>query len=288
MKYFLVLIVVLAVAAHALDTKFLEDAEEEAAVSVVARTSAPTTPPTTAPTTAPSASTPAPRATKAPIRRTKMNSTPRPKGIYTPAPTHAPYVKRVLVKDARRVKDAQAKVAAAKLKVKETEDDAAHSAKYLEKQLESANVGRQRIALDTARQNEEKLSKAKEAYRDAQDEYEQVVQDHAKLQGMAQKSAPEPVYLGCYRDTPQRALPHNRGTVHRSLFTNYQAVSDCATRTFEAGDDVFGLQNDGECWTGKGRTSDYAKYGLQTDVKKCNAPLGSGWTNQVYSIYPVY
>jgi C-type mannose receptor len=44
---------------------------------------------------------------------------------------------------------------------------------------------------------------------------------------------------------------------------------------------MFGLQNNGECWSGKDIELTYSKYG---ESGNCKDGLGGAWANDVYSI----
>jgi hypothetical protein len=96
-------------------------------------------------------------------------------------------------------------------------------------------------------------------------------------------------YLGCFGDTGNRAIPHQRADVS---FTGdgQDGILACQNAAIASGDNVYGLQCSGspssncnaagraQCFTGK--DPDYAKYGVR---QRCG-PLGDAWTNQVYSL----
>ncbi|NDB83587.1 MAG: hypothetical protein EB127_12820 [Alphaproteobacteria bacterium] len=79
-------------------------------------------------------------------------------------------------------------------------------------------------------------------------------------------------HLGCYADGGDRAIKNFRG--------NVPTIKDCAKRANDAGDNVFGVQYYGECWTGKeGQNgTDLAKYGKRDGCP----PMGGGWSQQVF------
>ena len=76
-------------------------------------------------------------------------------------------------------------------------------------------------------------------------------------------------YKGCYRDTRSRAIPTRQ--------QNVSSVDQCAQIAESRNQNVFGVQNRGECWTGLDEQSAY-KYGA---LSSCPT-LGGSWTNQVY------
>lgn len=81
-------------------------------------------------------------------------------------------------------------------------------------------------------------------------------------------------YLGCYRDTWTRAIPNQRNNV----YTN--PVKECADQAKLNGDNIFGLQDGAQCFTGK--DVPYNRYG-QIPGNNCG-PVGNQWTQQVYKI----
>ena len=90
-------------------------------------------------------------------------------------------------------------------------------------------------------------------------------------------SCPSYQYIGCYNDNSStHAIPNKKNNITR--------VEQCAVQAFESKNDLMGIQNSGECWTGNSIDSDYAMYGLgQTD--NCG-PLGGPFVNQVYQVGP--
>ncbi|XP_020905886.1 uncharacterized protein LOC110247861 [Exaiptasia diaphana] len=81
--------------------------------------------------------------------------------------------------------------------------------------------------------------------------------------------------VGCFKDhdEPRRAL-------RAHLSDGSGSVVKCAREAKARGFTVFGLQNGGECWSGKGN---YAKYGRG---EGCKDGLGGSWRNDVYK-FPV-
>ena len=86
------------------------------------------------------------------------------------------------------------------------------------------------------------------------------------------KAGPPYVYKGCWGDTGNRAISNYSGQVTNAEQCYNIAKNNRAT--------VFGLQYGGQCFTGT--NTDWNKYGKRDD-SGCG-PLGSGWTNQVYTI----
>jgi len=223
------------------------------------------------------------KAQKKPVDKPQPKATVDPKLKFQPAPTHPPYIKKVLSMHAKKVKNQQSKVAASAKKVKTAEANVASATLFLDKSLAYHNVGHQKAAMDSLLRAQDALTVAKKEHRLEQDKYEVVQKEHAKLQTSAEKAPEVPQHMGCYKDKPTRALPHGHGSVGGVFMTNSFAIKQCASLAFETSDNVFGLQNGNECWSGHSSKHDYAKYGLQRDMKECG-PLGGGWTNQVYSL----
>ena len=86
---------------------------------------------------------------------------------------------------------------------------------------------------------------------------------------------PEMQYKGCFKDCQGgRALPNLRSL----NMTSGNNLEECADLTTKAGDNVFGLQYDHECWSGKN-----IEYDLQGSAGDCPA-TGGGCTQQVYTL----
>jgi len=77
-------------------------------------------------------------------------------------------------------------------------------------------------------------------------------------------------YMGCWRDSWDRALPYMLGQV--------QSREQCADLANSAGMNTFGVQYYGQCWAGMNPTHNYQRHGA---AGNCSI-LGDGWTNQVY------
>ncbi|XP_078667263.1 uncharacterized protein LOC144909086 [Branchiostoma floridae x Branchiostoma belcheri] len=96
----------------------------------------------------------------------------------------------------------------------------------------------------------------------------------------------QPWRLGCWRDTPDRALPDLDGqgdpflTVHYTLRTN--AVDACQSAAASRGYTVFAIQNGGWCHSSADAMQTYNKHGPSTSCQ----PDGEGgwWANEVYMI----
>lgn len=78
-------------------------------------------------------------------------------------------------------------------------------------------------------------------------------------------------YMGCWKDTGNRAIPEHIG--------NVGSRKECAQRALARGANVMGLQYGGQCWIG--RDSNYRKYGM--DTRNCGE-LGIDWSNIVYKL----
>ncbi|KAI8490945.1 hypothetical protein Bbelb_313640 [Branchiostoma belcheri] len=96
----------------------------------------------------------------------------------------------------------------------------------------------------------------------------------------------QPWRLGCWRDTPDRALPDLDGrgdpflTVHYTLRTN--AVSACQSAAASRGYTVFAIQNGGWCHSSADAMQTYNKHGPSTS---CQPDGEGGWfANEVYMI----
>jgi hypothetical protein len=77
-------------------------------------------------------------------------------------------------------------------------------------------------------------------------------------------------YMGCWRDSWDRALPYMLGQVW--------SREQCADLAMAAGMNTFGVQYYGQCWAGMNPTHNYQRHGA---AGACSI-LGDGWTNQVY------
>jgi hypothetical protein len=75
-------------------------------------------------------------------------------------------------------------------------------------------------------------------------------------------------YKGCYRDSPDRALPNYLG--------NVQYIEQCVEKAKQAGFNTAGIQYFGQCWAGNNRNWD--KHGFAG----CCEGMGGAWTNQIY------
>jgi hypothetical protein len=79
-------------------------------------------------------------------------------------------------------------------------------------------------------------------------------------------------FKGCYNDTSVRAIPTNQGNVSN--------VDQCQKIATTKQQQVFGLQNNGQCWTGNNEQQAY-QYGLNYNGSACGN-LGGSMTNMVY------
>ena len=85
-------------------------------------------------------------------------------------------------------------------------------------------------------------------------------------------SNPEYTYMGCYNDQSNRAIPNFRG--------NVSSAAQCQTIANENQENVFGVQNGEQCFTGSNISQAY-QYGPYSG--SCGT-LGGSWTNQVYAL----
>lgn len=105
---------------------------------------------------------------------------------------------------------------------------------------------------------------------------------HQKTQRALHPNAP--VYVGCFKEKPARAVPNFQGKVGPIFTTGkfVNSVQQCAAMARKAKAEVFALQNGDQCWTSES-DQQYKKYGVETDLKKCGA-RGGPYTNQVYTL----
>ena len=80
-------------------------------------------------------------------------------------------------------------------------------------------------------------------------------------------------YKGCYNDSGLRAIPTRQ--------SNVSSVDQCAQIAEQNNQNVFGVQYNGECWTGLNEQEAY-QYGPNFNKSSCPT-LGGTWTNQVYA-----
>jgi len=79
-------------------------------------------------------------------------------------------------------------------------------------------------------------------------------------------------YTGCYNDTGVRAIPNEQ--------KNVTSVDECAKIAEKKNQNVFGVQYNGQCFTGANIEEAY-QYGANFNSSSCPS-LGGSWTNQVY------
>jgi hypothetical protein len=78
------------------------------------------------------------------------------------------------------------------------------------------------------------------------------------------------VYQGCFNDNPNRAIPNQR--------QNVSSIDQCQNIAQQNGEQVFGLQYGGQCFTG----SDLQKAKQYGQIYGNCGTLGGTWNNQVY------
>lgn len=105
------------------------------------------------------------------------------------------------------------------------------------------------------------------------------------LDDISFKESPCLEAVGCYKDTPARAIPNLvknfRGNIDWYNISN--TIEDCANVVQETGYQVFGMQYYGECWGGNADTVQYDKYGIAPS-RMCWNGVGKNWANYVYKI----
>jgi hypothetical protein len=77
------------------------------------------------------------------------------------------------------------------------------------------------------------------------------------------------VYVGCFTDTPVRAIPNE-------LSGNIGTLANCQELADAGGYNVIGLQSGAQCWAGT--NSHYSQFGTAV----CPGLFGGAWQNQVY------
>jgi len=191
------------------------------------------------------------------------------------------YVKRALIMGQKRLDFAKSKM---DIKVKVVQDAE-------NRVLAATNEPNQFTMSPTAKDGlvraKQTLVRAKEAYEEAMVGYAAAQKRFEELKAQAVKVQNEPVYLGCYKDAPppkSRALPTGNGRVGGLFVSKLFALKLCAAKALDEGDNIVGLQNGYECWSGNSKEDNHAKYGVQDDPTQCGA-FGGGWTNQVYKLY---
>ena len=81
-------------------------------------------------------------------------------------------------------------------------------------------------------------------------------------------------YIGCFKDESTRAMP-----AKLSVGTNL--INGCEEQAAFSGYKVYGVQNQGECWSGPNAHNTYYKYGTSSS---CRNGKGGPWTNSVYRV----
>nr|XP_039248870.1 uncharacterized protein LOC120326615 [Styela clava] len=92
-------------------------------------------------------------------------------------------------------------------------------------------------------------------------------------------------YIGCFKDTRNRAIPQADGrfnTLRDTYKRRKDAVQKCAMVASSLGFKAFAVQNGGWCATGKNAHLTYSKYGPSSNCQKDGR--GGSWANAVYSI----
>ena len=83
------------------------------------------------------------------------------------------------------------------------------------------------------------------------------------------------IYIGCFEDKPERALPNYKPDKH--------GRDKCLAFAAENKYEIFALQYNGECWVDDAKINNYDKYGKFPD-ENCNSGVGGGYANAVYKI----
>ena len=78
-------------------------------------------------------------------------------------------------------------------------------------------------------------------------------------------------HLGCFRDLPKRSIPSMEGMhhfLHDRYWTRSDAIKKCAHVANEFGYTVFGVQNNGQCFSGPHAEKMFDMYG-PSNLCKC-------------------
>ena len=67
-------------------------------------------------------------------------------------------------------------------------------------------------------------------------------------------------------------------------FPSSSAIQQCADYAAARGYEVFGVQDEGECFTGPKAHETYAKYGQADDDDGCKNGLGGWYRNDIYEV----
>ena len=90
--------------------------------------------------------------------------------------------------------------------------------------------------------------------------------------------------MGCFKDTPRRAIPILEGK-SKLLKGNYKrrkfAIRRCAMVAVNRGNKVFSVQDGGQCFSGPRAQYTFGKYGRS---KRCRNGKGGPWANDVYRV----
>ena len=91
--------------------------------------------------------------------------------------------------------------------------------------------------------------------------------------------------VGCYRDTPNRAIQPLEGKdpiLDGPYHLRSHAIAKCAVAAMRAGYSMFAVQNGGWCASSATAPQTYNKYGKSTACKADGE--GGPWANQVYFV----
>ena len=83
--------------------------------------------------------------------------------------------------------------------------------------------------------------------------------------------------MGCWKDKGERAVPEYQGSHQK----DGSIVEGCFEIAKRLGNEIFAIQNGGECWSSKSAIETYKKYGAS---ENCKEGKGGGWANSVYVI----
>jgi predicted nucleic acid-binding Zn ribbon protein len=91
-----------------------------------------------------------------------------------------------------------------------------------------------------------------------------------------QQSSGNYIYQGCFNDNSIRAIPNQQ--------SNVSSINDCQQIALSKNQNVFGLQNGNQCFTGENIQASY-QYGSNFSKSACGGGnMGGSWTNQVYAL----
>lgn len=92
-------------------------------------------------------------------------------------------------------------------------------------------------------------------------------------------------YIGCFKDQPSRAIPlveRRFSTLRDNYLHRTQAIEKCARVAASLNYKVFGVQHQGQCFTGPQAHKTFGKYG--PSIKCLDNGKGAAWASAVYEL----